>query len=98
MSNVEYRKEAVTQVPPFKSVEEEAEYWDTHSVLEAIDKDSVVVFHRAQKTGTLTVRFDPEDIERLRDEAHQRGVGPTTLVRMWVLEHLRELKTPSSAP
>lgn len=89
MSEVERREEAVTPVPPFASVEEEADFWDTHSVLDAIEKGTLVGFHRAQKTGTLTVRFEPEDIERLRDEAEQRGVGPTTLVRMWVLEHLR---------
>jgi hypothetical protein len=35
------------------------------------------------------VRFDPETATKLREIASEQGVGPTTLIRMWVLEHLR---------
>jgi predicted DNA binding CopG/RHH family protein len=50
---------------------------------------SLVGFHRSRKTGSLTIRFQPEDIQRIREEANQRGIGPTTLARMWILEHIR---------
>lgn len=89
-------KEAIGLASPFATIEEEAEYWDSRSVLEAIEEGTLIGFHRARKKGTLTIRFEPEDIERLREEAHQQGIGPTTLVRMWVREHLRR-QTPSSA-
>ncbi len=49
----------------------------------------MVGFHRSRKTGSLTIRFHPEDIQRIREQANQQGVGPTTLARMWILEHLR---------
>jgi hypothetical protein len=38
----------------------------------------------------ITIRLDPRTLEKLRQEAHQRGIGPTTLARMWILERLQE--------
>ena len=89
MTKVEHREEAVKPIEPFASVEEEAEFWDSHSVISAIKSGSLVGFRQVKKTSTLTVRFEPSDLEQIREEANQRGVGPTTLVRMWVREHLR---------
>jgi hypothetical protein len=39
----------------------------------------------------VPVRLSADDWERLRNEAGALGIGPTTLVRMWVLEKLRSL-------
>ncbi len=89
MTKVEHREEAVKPVEPFATVEEEAEFWDSHSVVAAIEKGTLVGFRRAKKTNTLTVRFEPSDLQQIWEEANQRGVGPTTLVRMWVRERLR---------
>jgi hypothetical protein len=48
-----------------------------------VDKHTAVAIHRGQKTETLTIRFDPQDLAKLREQADERGMGPTTLVRMW---------------
>jgi len=77
----------MTPMPPFTTLEE-ANYWDTHSPVDDIDESTVVAVHRGQKTETLTIPFDPQDLAALRAQADERGLGPTTLVRMWVLEHL----------
>ena len=98
MDELERLAEAVKPVAPLESVGEEAEFWDNHLVVDVIDKGTLVDFHHSRKSGTPTSRFRPEDVKRLREEAHKRGVGPTNLVRIWVLEHLRGLKAPSSAP
>ena len=37
---------------------------------------------------TLSVWFTEEDIEQLRAIAKEKGIGHTTLVRMWVREKL----------
>ena len=42
------------------------------------------------KSINLTIRFDQETVEALKDAASKRGLGATTLVRMWVLEQLRQ--------
>ena len=41
------------------------------------------------KAINLTIRFDKQALEELRKLASDKGMGVTTLVRMWVLERLR---------
>ncbi len=89
MARIERRKEAVKPIPPFETIEEEAEVWDTHSAVDEIDKGRLAGFHRSRKTDSLTIRFEPEDIQRIREEANHLEIGPTTLARMWILRHLR---------
>ena len=81
-------KGTITPAAPFPSLEEEAAYWDTHSVVDDIDRNTPVGFHRARKEDTLTIRFDAQDLQKLKDEALQKGIGPSTLARMWIKEHL----------
>ena len=90
MARIERRKEAIKPISPFQSIEEEAEFWDRHAAVEEIREGTPVGFHRARKSRSLTIRFAPEDLERIRAEANQRGIGPTTLARMWLLERLRQ--------
>ena len=97
MAKTERREEAITPIAPFESIEEEAQFWDSHSVVDEIDQGTLVGFHHARKTGSLTIRFEPEDIQQIREQALQQGIGPTTLVRMWVMEHLhRNSSDPTS--
>jgi hypothetical protein len=42
---------------------------------------------------TFSVRLDPETITAIRDLAGIRGIGPTQLVRQWVLERVQIEKT-----
>ena len=38
----------------------------------------------------IPVRLPADKWEQMRREAGELGVGPTTLARMWILEHLRQ--------
>ena len=38
----------------------------------------------------IPVRLSADKWEEIRKEARELGVGPTTLVRMWILERLRQ--------
>ena len=38
----------------------------------------------------IPVRLPSDKWEQIREEARELGVGPTTLARMWILEHLRQ--------
>ena len=88
--NVKQAKKGTTKpIHPFKTLDEEAEYWDTHSIVDEIKENAPVGFHRATTMETLTIRFTHEDIERLRSEAEHKGIGATTLARMWVRERLQ---------
>lgn len=79
-------------VPTFKSYDEEAAFWDTHSVTDFLDElKPVEVRVEKNLSHIVPVRFDANTVGRLRSLAASRGIGPTTLVRMWVMERLAEL-------
>lgn len=81
----------LSRIPEFASVQEEAEFWDTHEFTEFWDELKPVKVRFAKNLSEgITIRLDPATTLQLRTEAAKKGIGPTTLVRMWVLERLRE--------
>ncbi len=79
------------RIPEFASREEEAEFWDTHSTADYEDEFRPIRARFAKNLSEgITVRLDPESLEKVRSLAQAKGIGPTTLIRMWVLEHLKE--------
>jgi predicted DNA binding CopG/RHH family protein len=85
------QKGTIQPIKPFQTLGEEAEFWDTHDVTENIQEGTLVGFHQANKTDTLTIRFSHEDIVKLREEASEQGVGPSTLARMLVKKGLQTI-------
>ncbi len=86
-----YPTPAHGRIPSFQSIEEEAEFWDTHSFTDF--KDELVparVKVSRNLSGPLSVRLDPQDRAELVRQATARGIGPSTLIRMWVKERLNQ--------
>jgi predicted DNA binding CopG/RHH family protein len=81
--------EKESQIPTFSSRDEEAAFWDTHDTAdyEHVFKPVKVRFAK-NLSQPLTIRLDPETLAELREQAHEKGIGPTTLARMWLLERL----------
>lgn len=78
------------KIPEFDSHAEEAKWFETHSIANHMDELKPVKARFAKNLSEgLHIRLDPESMGKLRQEAHEKGIGPTTLVRMWVLEQLR---------
>lgn len=82
------KKGTMKPIKPFESLEAESDFWDKHDVIDVLGKDIKVSVHRVLKSDTLTIRFESDDIQRLRREASHLGIGPTTLARMWIRERL----------
>lgn len=84
------------QIPTFASQEEEAAFWETHSFADFEDALGEVQEHPASqaevavilKDAQMTMRLTAQQYDALRAEANKRGIGPSTLARMWVLERL----------
>ena len=90
---IEQSEPRKSHIPEFQSYEEEAEWWDsTDTGASAYEGEFRPVEARFAKNLSqgLKVRFDPETIAKLRECAKEKGIGPTTLIRMWVMERLRE--------
>jgi predicted DNA binding CopG/RHH family protein len=72
--------------------QEEADFWDTHDLTDYWDQFQPVKVRFAKNlSSSITVRFDAKDIDALRAEGEKKGIGPTTLIRMWVKERLAAL-------
>ena len=87
----ETEQETKSRIPDFKSREEEAEWFDTHDMADYQDEFQTVRARFAKNLSEgLNIRLDKETLASIRAKAHEQGIGPTTLVRMWILEHLRQ--------
>jgi predicted DNA binding CopG/RHH family protein len=79
------------RIPEFATIEDEARFWDTHSTSDYEHEFRPVRTRFAKRLSTgVTVRLDAETLQQLRTMAQEKGIGPTTLIRMWVLERLRD--------
>jgi hypothetical protein len=82
-----------SRIPRFKNREEEAEFWATHSTTEFEDEFEEVQVKVARPLGhILAVRLDARTIDRLAQVGRAKGLGPSTLARMWLLERLEQEK------
>lgn len=81
----------IDQIPEFKNLEEEAAFWDTHDVADLLEKGERVQVRFAPKQRSVSVRFDDAAVAQLRVQANKRGLKPTTLIRMWVMERLNQV-------
>jgi len=91
-------KETGGKVPRFRSLEEEAEFWDAHSPLDYPDYWKEVKRVKVERPldHILGVRLDAQVIGELADIARQKGIGPSTLARMWLMERLAQERESAS--
>ena len=82
-------------IPRFKSYEEEADFWDTHSPLDYGTWKEVKLEVAKPLIHILGVRLDAKTIDQLVKLGNDMGVGPSTLVRIWVMEKLKSLTKKS---
>lgn len=88
------QKSTPKKIPHFASEAEAAAFWDTHSPLDFPEdfQETPVSFSRPLVTRGLTIKLSDETLGELKSIAHQKGIGPSTLVRMWIVERLRATK------
>ena len=86
-----------SRIPEFKTRQEEADFWDTHSIADYWDelKPVKVTFAKNLSEG-ITIRLDQPTLKAVRAEARAKGLGPTTLIRMWVMERIKKEQASST--
>lgn len=91
MSINESEKQTLTAISQASTLEEIAEFWDTHSLNEYWDQTHEVEFEiRAIRRRRVTL--DPDLYARLEVQARARGVLPETLVNLWLGERLQQVE------
>jgi len=72
-----------SQVPEFKSLKEEREYWEARGPLAEGHRGKLSGSRPGQRRSSfLAVRLTGEELTRLRDVSARHGLGPSTYARM----------------
>ena len=73
----------------FKTDEEAARFWETHSFQDYYrdTKEAEIRFIKKPKKA-IAIRLDPDDIKSVERIAQHKGLSYTSLLRMWIKEHL----------
>ena len=78
-----------SRIPEFSSYDEETKWWESHNLADFQDEFKPVKTRFAKNLSEgLHIRLDPDALMELRNEAKEKGIGPTTLARMWILKQL----------
>lgn len=89
----------ITAVPIFKSIEEEAKFWDTHSTEDFPDywqKAPAVKFAKnlksIYKSKILPIRLDEKTKRAVEKVARKKGIKTSDAASMLIQERLIQLK------
>jgi predicted HicB family RNase H-like nuclease len=83
----------VNKIPKFKSIKEEARFWDTHNVtdyLEDLEPVKLVAIMDPPTKETLAIRVQPTLKKRMEKIAQSYGINLSTLARMWLIDKLKD--------
>ena len=77
-----------SRLPQTDSIQELANFWDTHDVTEFEDELEEVGERVFERDTKITVLLETDDANAVRAMAKSRGVGDAELIREWVLERI----------
>ena len=77
------------KIPPFNTIDEARRFWDSKSPADFDDQmlNADDVFEK-QETSVVSIRLESIDLEKVKKLAKSKGLGHTTLIRMWIKERL----------
>ncbi len=80
-----------SRIPEFKTIEEEAEFWDTHDTTDYEDEFKPIKARFADKLfDRVTIPVDADTLAQLDALAREAELNATALARRWVLERLEQ--------
>jgi len=82
----------MAKIPQFKTLEEAAEFWDTHDFEDYIDDTEPVTItvKTPRRKKTLTVPLDAKVYEQIKALAAKRGVRAEKMVSLWLKDKAME--------
>ncbi|MGA3170592.1 MAG: CopG family antitoxin [Chthoniobacteraceae bacterium] len=78
-----------SEVPRFDSEEEEAQFWDAIQLDVRLMNASLVKSDNRDST-TITMRFDPRMLARIKRIARSRYLNYQSMIKQWLAERLEE--------
>jgi len=84
--------ESWSDIPDFEDEAEEAAFWKNHT-LDARLMNSAVHKQSVRESTTITLRFDPRMLARIKRIARSRYLNYQSMMKQWLSERLEaELK------
>jgi predicted DNA binding CopG/RHH family protein len=81
------------KIPRFKTEEEAAAFWETHSFADYIDStEEVEVEYERPERQHISMRIEKQAISEIKEIAREKGMGYQTLMRSWIMERLADEK------
>src|SRR3989338_5054037 len=84
-------------IKPFKSLNEEARFWDSHDTSVLFNKPNTSLSRlpviESEKEEILTIRIQRSVKEQIKNIAQSKGINSSTLSRMWLIEKLTQANT-----
>jgi hypothetical protein len=78
-----------SSVSKAQTLEEIGDFWDEHSLADFWDRTHEVGFEvRARRQRRVTP--EPDAYQRIQEQASARGIAADTLVKIWLVERLRQ--------
>ncbi len=81
-------------IKPFKTIEEEAAFWDTHDVSSLFKNPntplSALPSLEAKKQSSVTIRLQDSIKKKIDTIARKKGINASTLSRMWLIEKVQQ--------
>ncbi|MAS93228.1 MAG: hypothetical protein CMO55_08535 [Verrucomicrobiales bacterium] len=81
--------ESWSEIPEFEDEKEEAEFWANHSIDPRLMNGAI---HRqnVRESTTITLRFDPQMLSRIKRLARQRYLNYQSMIKQWLSERLED--------
>ena len=76
------------EVPQFPSEKEEAKFWTENQIDPAL-MEGVISSSETEST-TITIRFDPRMLARLKRLARQRYLNYQSMMKQWIAERMEK--------
>lgn len=79
------------KIPRFKNIQEEAAFWDSHSITdywETMEPVTVQFIPAEKKIDSMTIRLEPELKKRLGIIAQKSRLSLSTIARLWLIDRL----------
>lgn len=77
------------EIPEFDDEKEEAEFWTEHE-LEPRLMNGAVHRQNVRESTTITLRFDPQMLSRIKRLARHRYLNYQSMIKQWLSERLEE--------
>ena len=81
----------MSKIPKFKTDEEAAKFWDNHSLAnyeKKLKSAGDIAFVKPDRQ-VVSLRLDRKMVKILKSLAARKGMGYTSLLRMWVFENIQ---------